>query len=85
MLWPRSRLKCDIPGPLHSLCIVGRDVGSTEALGRPMMPLENTEKKGFAHGIVAEMTLTWQASSVMTCNLTIEIAGLEVKMLECIG
>jgi hypothetical protein len=50
-----------------------------------MMPLENTEKKGLAHGIVAEMTLTWKASSVMTCNLTIEIAGLAVKMLECIG
>jgi hypothetical protein len=50
-----------------------------------MIPLENTEKKGLAQGIVAEMTLTWQASSVMTCNLTIELAGWAVKMLECIG
>jgi hypothetical protein len=59
-------------------------MGSTEALGRPMIPLENTEKKGLAHGIVAEITLTWQASSVMTCNLMIECARLAAKMLECI-
>jgi hypothetical protein len=83
ILWPRSLLK--ITGPLHSLCTGGRDVGSVEALGRPIIPLENTEKKGLAHGIVAEMTLTWQASSVMTCNLTMESAGLAVKMLECMG
>lgn len=45
-----------------------------EAFGRPKILLENTEKKGFAQGIVADMTLTWQASSVMTCNLTVEAA-----------
>lgn len=50
------------PPLLISLCIVGLDVGSIDALGRPMIPLEKTEKKGLAHGIVAEITLTWQAN-----------------------
>jgi len=40
-----------------------------------MMPLVNTEKKGLAQGMVAEMTLTWQASIDMTCSLTMEAVG----------
>lgn len=50
-----------------------------------MMPLVNTEKKGLAQGMVAEMTLTWQASIDMTCSLTMEAVGLALKTLECMG
>lgn len=49
------------------------------------MPLENTEKKGFAQGTVAEITLTWQASIDMTCSRTTKFDGLALKTLECMG
>ena len=87
MLWPLSRphLKCRGVVALHSLCVVGLDKGRIDALGRPRIPLENTEKKGLAQGTVAEITLTWQASIDMTCNRTTEFAGLVLKTLECMG
>lgn len=76
ILLTRSLLGCGKRDPpLISLCIVGLDVRSIEALGRPMMPLENTEKKGLAQGIVAEMTLTWQASRDMTWSRTVKADG----------
>ena len=60
-------------------------MGRMDALGRPRMPLENTEKKGLAQGTVAEITLTWQASIDMTCSRTTEFDGLALKTLECMG
>jgi len=87
MLLPLSRSHFRWRGvaALHTLCVVGLDIGSMEAFGRPRMPLENTEKKGLAQGTVAEITLTWQASIDMTCNRTTEFAGLALKTLECMG
>lgn len=74
-------------GPLAvvSLDIVGLDVGSMEALGRPMILFENTEKNGLAQGTVAEMTLTWQASSDITWRRTTEAVGLGSCMFACKG
>ena len=66
---------------LTCLDIVGLDIGSIEGLGQPLRPLEKTEKKGLAQGIVAEITLTWQESSDMTCNRTASAAGLVLKTL----
>ena len=87
MLFPLSRSNLKHRGvvALHSLRVVGLDMGSMEAFGRPKMPLENTEKKGLAQGTVAEITLTWQASIDMTCSRTSEFAGLALKTLECMG
>jgi len=70
---------------LTCLDIVGLEVGSMEGLGRPPRPLEKTEKKGLAQGIVAEITLTWQASSDITCNRTASAAGFALKTLACRG
>jgi hypothetical protein len=47
----------------------------------PLRPLENTEKKGLAQGIVAEITLTWQVSSDMICRRIASAAGFVVKTL----
>lgn len=87
MLLPLSRSHFKRRGvvALHSLCVVGLDMGRMEAFGRPKIPLENTEKKGLAQGTVAEITLTWQARIDMTCNRTTEFAGLALKTLECMG
>jgi hypothetical protein len=87
MLLPLSRSNLKHRGVfvLHSLRVVGLDMGRMEAFGRPRMPLENTEKKGLAQGTVAEITLTWQASIDMTCKRTTEFAGLALKTLECMG
>jgi hypothetical protein len=87
MLLPLSRSNLKHRGvvALHSLRVVGLDMGRMEAFGRPRMPLENTEKNGLAQGTVAEITLTWQASIDITCNRTTELAGLALKTLECMG
>jgi hypothetical protein len=61
--------------------IVGLDTGRIEALGLPLRPLEKTEKKGLAQGIVAEITLTWQASRDMTWNRIASAAGFALKTL----
>jgi hypothetical protein len=66
---------------LTCLDIVGLDVGRIEARGLPLRPLEKTEKKGLAQGIVADITLTWHASSDMTCNRTASAAGFALKTL----
>jgi hypothetical protein len=47
----------------------------------PLRPLEKTEKKGLAQGIVAEMTLTWHASRDMTWNRIASAAGFAPKTL----
>jgi hypothetical protein len=71
----------DVVEALTCLDIVGLDTGRIEALGLPLRPREKTEKKGLAQGIVAEITLTWQASSDMTWNRIASAAGFAPKTL----
>jgi hypothetical protein len=51
----------------------------------PLRPLEKTEKKGLAQGIVAEITLTWQVSSDMIWSRIASAAGFVVKTLAWSG
>ena len=73
--------RCAVVEALTCLDIVGLEVGRIEARGLPLRPLEKTVKKGLAQGIVAEITLTWQASSDMTWNRIASAAGFALKTL----
>jgi hypothetical protein len=85
ILLPRSFLRSTLLVQLSILSIVGLEEGRMDALGRLMIPRENTEKNGLAQGTVAEMTLTWQASSDMTWSLITYADGFSWKMVVCIG
>jgi len=64
-----------------SLDVVGLETGKIEHLGLPLRPLEKTEKKGLAHGIVAEITAAWHVSSDKICNRIVSAAGFSSKTL----
>lgn len=71
----------DVVEALTCLDIVGLDTGRIEGRGLPMRPLEKTDKKGLAQGIVAEITLICQTSSDITWKRIASAAGFALKTL----